>query len=658
MGGTTAIDDTSAAKVAASLASLTRAANENVGSYNITGGTLNALTGTRTAKCRASLNTAGNTLAISQAGLTAAIANQSKTYGADDPSLSGIAVGLSGQVNRTVTNWMGVTTAIDDTSEAKVAASLASLTRAANENVGSYNITGGTLNALTGTSAGNYSASLRSEERRLGKSQAGRTAAIANQSKTYGADDPSLSGIAVGLSGQVNRTVTNWMGGTTAIDDTSAAKVAASLASLTRAANENVGSYNITGGTLNALTGTSAGNYSASLRSEERRLGKSQAGRTAAIANQSKTYGADDPSLSGIAVGLSGQVNRTVTNWMGGTTAIDDTSAAKVAASLASLTRAANENVGSYNITGGTLNALTGTSAGNYSASLRSEERRLGKSQAGRTAAIANQSKTYGADDPSLSGIAVGLSGQVNRTVTNWMGGTTAIDDTSAAKVAASLASLTRAANENVGSYNITGGTLNALTGTSAGNYSASLSTAGNTLAISQAGLTAARANQSKTYGQEDPCQSGIAVGFSAQVNRTVPNWMGGTTAITVTTSATLLRCLASLTRAANENVGSYNITGGTLNALTGTSAGNYSASLSTAGNTLAISQAGLTAAIANQSKTYGADDPSLSGIAPTLSGVINRTVRSEERRAATDGDTSAAKVAASQASQTPAAKG
>src|SRR5262249_59061730 len=100
-----------------------------------------------------------------------------------------------------------------------------------------------------------------------------------------------------------------------------------------------------------------------------------------------------------------------------------------------------------------------------------------------RSASIANQSKTYGADDPSLSGIAVGLSGQVNRTVTNWMGGTTAINDTGAAQVAASLNSLTRNAGESVagGPYSITAGTLHALTGTSPRHYTAGFSEAGDT---------------------------------------------------------------------------------------------------------------------------------------------------------------------------------
>src|SRR5262249_50758079 len=91
----------------------------------------------------ASLSTAGNTLTINQAGLTATIANQSKTYGADDPSLSGIAVGLSGVVNTTVTNWNGTSTPINDTGN--VAGNLQSLTRTVGETVGSYTITGGTL---------------------------------------------------------------------------------------------------------------------------------------------------------------------------------------------------------------------------------------------------------------------------------------------------------------------------------------------------------------------------------------------------------------------------------------------------------------------------------------------------------------------------------
>src|SRR5262249_60313039 len=98
------------------------------------------------------------TLTCSQAAVTAAIANQSKPSGADDPSLSGITPTLSGVINRTVSTWNG-NVAINDTG--LVAASLASLTRTSGENVGSYAYTAGTLNAPGGSSAGTYTPTLR-----------------------------------------------------------------------------------------------------------------------------------------------------------------------------------------------------------------------------------------------------------------------------------------------------------------------------------------------------------------------------------------------------------------------------------------------------------------------------------------------------------------
>ena len=51
---------------------------------------------------------------ISPASLTGTIANQTKVYGADDPSLAGIGVTLTGLVvNPAVSTWNG-TVAIDD----------------------------------------------------------------------------------------------------------------------------------------------------------------------------------------------------------------------------------------------------------------------------------------------------------------------------------------------------------------------------------------------------------------------------------------------------------------------------------------------------------------------------------------------------------------
>src|SRR5258705_11628162 len=100
------------------------------------------------------------------------------------------------------------------------------------------------------------------------------------------------------------------------------------------------------------------------------------------MANQTKGYGQDDPSLAGIAVNLGGVVsNPAIVTW-NGTVAINDTG--NVSTTLASLTRAAGEVVSGspYSITSGTLNALTGTAAGN-----RSGERRVGGESRSRWAA-------------------------------------------------------------------------------------------------------------------------------------------------------------------------------------------------------------------------------------------------------------------------------
>ena len=77
------------------------------------------------------------TLTIGQASLTGTIANQNKLYGEDDPALGGIGVSLTGLVNRTVSTWNG-NVGVNDSA---LTSSLTSLTRAAGEGVGSYDIT-------------------------------------------------------------------------------------------------------------------------------------------------------------------------------------------------------------------------------------------------------------------------------------------------------------------------------------------------------------------------------------------------------------------------------------------------------------------------------------------------------------------------------------
>ena len=134
-------------------------------------------------------------LTISPASLTGTIANQTKVYGADDPSLAGIGVTLTGLVvNPAVSTWNGTGGDRRQRVELQPATSLA---RQVGENVGVRTITAGTVTAASG----NYSAPTVTGSPTLTISPASLTGTIANQTKVYGADDPSLAGIGVTLTG-------------------------------------------------------------------------------------------------------------------------------------------------------------------------------------------------------------------------------------------------------------------------------------------------------------------------------------------------------------------------------------------------------------------------------------------------------------------------
>src|SRR6185312_5983656 len=190
---------------------------------------------------------------------------------------------------------------------------------------------------------------------------------------------------------------------------------------------------------FNALTGSAAGNYAVPTLSGAPTLTITKAGLTGSIANQTKVYGANDPTLSNINVTLGGVINNAAISTWNGTVSINDT--ANVAASLASLTRVVGETVSAspYAINAASFNALTGSAAGNYTAPTLSGTPTLAITKASLTGSIANQTKVYGADDPTLSSINVTLNGVINNAAVNTWNGAVSINDT--ANVAASLAS-------------------------------------------------------------------------------------------------------------------------------------------------------------------------------------------------------------------------
>jgi len=136
--------------------------------------------------------------------------------------------------------------------------------------------------------------------------------------------------------------------------------------------------------------------------------------------------------------------------------------------------------------------------------------------------------------------------------------------------VAASLASLTRNAGENVGSYAYTAGALNALIGGSASNYTASFSLTNNpALTVNPATLTYIANTASITYGASLPSFSGTVTGF-----------VGGETLASATTGTLAFTSPAT----SLSNVGSYAINGSGLTA----NNGNY-VFVQTAGNATAL---------------------------------------------------------------------
>ncbi|MDR3478401.1 MAG: filamentous hemagglutinin N-terminal domain-containing protein, partial [Gammaproteobacteria bacterium] len=623
-GNVTAINDTS--NVSSTLASLTRTAGETVGSgpYSINAATFNVLAGSAASNYISPTGLTGSPiLTITKASLTGSIANQTKVYGANDPALSGISVTLAGIINNaSITTWNG-TASVNDTG--LVATTLASLTRTAGENVSGspYGISAATFNALTGTAAGNYNIPTLTGSPTLSITKASLTGAIANQTKTYGANDPTLSGISVTLGGVINNSAIATWNGNVSVNDTTL--VSATPVSLTRAVGEIVSGspYAITAGTF-TLSGTSAGNYNSPTFAGSPTLTITKASLTGSIANQTKVYGANDPTLSGIGVTLAGIINNpSITTW-NGTASVNDTG--NVGASLASLTRTVGEVVSGspYAISAATFNALTGSAAGNYNIPTLTGSPTLTITKASLTGSIANQTKVYGANDPTLSGIGVTLTGIINNAnITTW-NGTVGINNTG--NVAVSLASLTRTAGELVSGspYAISAATFNALTGSAAGNYSVPTFTGSPTLTITKASLTGSIANQTKVYGANDPSLSGIGVTLAGIINNASITTWSGTASINDT--GNVGTTLASLTRAAGENVSGspYAINAATFNALAGSAAGNYNIPTFTGSPTLTITKASLTGTIANQTKVYGANDPTLSGIGVTLGGVIN----------------------------------
>ncbi|WP_322023426.1 beta strand repeat-containing protein [Burkholderia sp. BCC1977] len=525
---------------------------------------------------------AGGNLNITPANLAIAANNQNKVYGTDDPNFTYNPTGL---VNRTVqsydSNGNPVSVTINDTPSNALTGNLG---RQGGENVGAYNITRGSLDAVGGNYViNNFTPGV------LNITQAQLTIAANDQMKAYGTDDPNLT---YNTSGLINHAVRsrdeNGNLVNVTIDDSNAL-----TGHLGRQSGENVGNYTVLQGSLGATPNYNVTYDPGNLRIVPRGTqGTGTDGLNVTADNVRKVYGSDDPNLT---YQVDGLVNGTVHSYDSNGNLVNvSLNDAAPTALTGNLGRQSGEHVGNYNITQGSL------ASRNYILTYSPAE--LNITPANLVVAADNQNKVYGTDDPDLT---YNPSGLVNRTVRSYDTNGNLVD-VSVNDTDALTGHLGRQSGENVGNYNITQGNLAATS-----NYN--LEFQKGSLNITPATLVVTPDNQNKVYGTDDP---NLTYNTSGLVNRTVrgydPN--GNLVSNTLNDAPSVLS--GNLGRQPGEHVGAYGITQGSLNAA------NYRIAFNPA--TLAIQRATLAVIADDQQKTVGTDDPLLTY---RTNGLVQRTV-------------------------------
>jgi large repetitive protein len=445
---------------------LSRSAGENVGSYAISKGTLSAGSNYSITYVPNNFSITPKPIAIIASG------NQNKTYGATDPAL-----------NYTVTPSL-----ISGDSFT------GSLSRDNGENTGTYNVNIGTL-----TAGNNYAATFIANTFTISPKPI-TVKVNSGQTKVYGASDPALT-----------YSTTPALYGSDAFTGT-----------LSRVSGENSGNYPINQGSLNA-----GNNYTITFVPDNFTITPKLITVTA-NSNQTKVYGASDPALT-----YAASPSLLGSDVFSGT-----------------LARTSGENVNSYAINQGSLNASSNYNISFVSASFTITAKPI------TVTVQTNQTKVYGSSDPAF-----------NFSVAPNLIGSDAFSGT-----------LTRTFGENANSYAINQGSLSA-----GSNYNISFVSASFTITPKPITVTV-QTNQTKVYGSSDP-----AFNFSV-----TPNLIGSD-AFT-----------GQLSRGAGENAGSYAISKGTLNA-----GSNYS--ITYVPNNFSITPKPIVIiATGSQNKTYGATDPAL----------------------------------------------
>jgi hypothetical protein len=445
-----------------------------------------------------SLSFSNGTLTVSAFAIAVTADNQSRPYGSANPTLTGTLIGVQNGDHITA----NYTTSADT-----------------NSSVGTYDI----LPHLSDPDGKLSNYSVTTNNGTLHVTPASLSVTADNHSRAYGAANPTLTGSITGIQNGENITATY-----------------STIADL----NSPVGSYNI----VPALNDPSSkvSNYTVTLNNGA--LSVTAAPLTVTGDNQSRTYGAANPTLTGTLTGILNSDN--------------------ITASYSTLA-AALSPVGRYDITpflhdpdGKLLNYTVITSNGTLSVTA-----------AALTGTADNKSRLYGDTNPVF---AVTYTGFVN-------GETAAI-------VTGSLISSTSAeTNSPVGNYPIT------VSGQTAPNYT--INYVASTLSITPAPLLVKADNKGRAYGQTNPVFTASIIGL---VNGEATNVLEG--ALGFTTAAET-----------NSPIGAYSIIP------SGLTCTNYSITFSN--GTLTVTPFALTVTADNKSRAYGSVNPTLTG---TLTGVQN----------------------------------
>ncbi|WP_286444041.1 MULTISPECIES: MBG domain-containing protein [unclassified Myroides] len=450
---------------------LIRMGSENVGTYTINRGSLVVSSNYTLVYQEANFE-------ITPASLTVTANSQTKSYGELDPTLTYTVSGLQ-WTDKTITTLTG------------------SLIRNRGEDIGTYAITQGSLRATS-----NYV--LIYEGADLTITSSVLTVTANSQTKIYGDVDPLLDYTVSGLRPSDQQSVVL-------------------TGNLTRNTGESVGIYTINQGSL-----TVTSNYT--LVYEEADFTIEQAIVTITANPQTKTYGEPDAVLSYTVAGLKNNDQHTSITGV--------------------LVRDNGEEVGSYSIHQGTIQASS-----NYT--LAFQPANLTIIPALLTIQAEAKTKVYGDADPVLTYTLTGLKN--NDQATNILAG-----------------SLSRDRGENVGTYGIHQGTIQAST-----NYTLDFQSAN--LTIIPALLTIQAEAKTKVYGDADPVFTYTVAGLK---NNDQPNILTGI-----------------LIRDSGEDVGFYSINQGNIQA-----SANYTLDFQAAN--LAITSALLTVRAEAKTKVYGDADP------------------------------------------------